>query len=107
VDLENHTINVGNAKYAAKYQKLLDNIAIHIQHKYKVGANAAKAIRDLVLPIVTLPTYPVGASGNPPNAGELYLWHQSITKANKYKLFIKENKKIVYALVFGQSAFPS
>ena len=45
--LESHTFDVGNAKYAAKFQKSLDAIAIHIQREYKGGPDVAKAIRDL------------------------------------------------------------
>ncbi len=30
VGLENHNINMGNAKYAAKYQKTVDLVANHI-----------------------------------------------------------------------------
>ncbi len=33
-----------NAKYAAKFQKSLDAIAIHIQREYKGKPNVAKAI---------------------------------------------------------------
>ncbi len=29
--LESHTFNIGNAKFAAKYQKTVDTIANHIQ----------------------------------------------------------------------------
>jgi hypothetical protein len=100
--LESHTFNVGNTKYSAKFQKLLDAIAIYVQHKYKGGPDIAKAIRDLILPIVTLPAYPVGTSGNPPDPGEIYRWQQSITEANKRRLLNKDNKKQACALVFVQ-----
>ncbi len=102
VGLESNTFDVGNAKYAAKFQKSLDVIAIHIQRKYEVGPDVAKAIRDLVLPIVTLPAYLVGTNGNPPDPGEIYLWQQSITEANKRRLLIEDYKKRAYTLVFGQ-----
>jgi hypothetical protein len=80
----------------------VDAIAIHIQHEYKGGPNIAKAIRHLVLPSVSLPAYPTGTSSNPPDPGEIFLWQQSITKTNKHKLLIEENKKQAYALVFEQ-----
>ncbi len=89
-------------KYAVKFQKYLDAIAIHIQHEYKGGPDIAKAIRDLVFPIMSLPPYPTGTSGNPPGPVEIYLWQQSITETNKCKLLIEKNKKQVPALVFGQ-----
>ncbi len=69
--LESHTFDVGNTKYAAKFQKLLDGIAIYVQRKYEGGPGVAKVIRDLILPIVTLPAYPVGTNGNPPDPGEI------------------------------------
>ncbi len=80
----------------------MDAIAIHIQHEYKGGPNIAKAIRDLALPSVSLPPYATGTSGNTPDPGEIYLWQQNITKTNKCKLLIEENKMWVFALVFEQ-----
>jgi hypothetical protein len=50
----------------------------------------------------TKPANPVGTNGNPPDPGEIYLWQQSITEANKCILLIKDNKKRECALVFGQ-----
>jgi hypothetical protein len=86
VGLESHTFDLGNAKYAAEFQKLIDVIAIYEQRKYKGGPDIVKSIRDLILPIVTLPAYPVGTNGNPPDPGEIYLWGQSIIKSNKHRL---------------------
>ncbi len=37
VGLETHTFDIGNAKYAAKYQKSVDAITNHIQKEYKGG----------------------------------------------------------------------
>jgi hypothetical protein len=84
------------------FKKSVDAIAIHIQCEYKGGPNIAKAIRDLVLPSMSLPPYPTGTSSNPPDPEEIYLWQQSITKMNTRKLLIKENKKRAYTLVFRQ-----
>ncbi len=102
VGLESHLFDIGNAKYTATFQKSMDAIAIHIQCEDTGGPDIAKAIRDLVFPSVSLPPYPTGSSGNPPDPGEIYLWQQSITKTNKRKLLIEENKKRAYGLVFGQ-----
>jgi hypothetical protein len=59
--LESYMFDVGNAKYAAKFQKSMDAIiAIHIQREYKGGPNIAEVIRDLVLPSkkpTTLPNW--------------------------------------------------
>ncbi len=96
VDLEYHTFDIVNTKYAAKFKKSVDAIAFHVQHEYKSGPNIAKAIRDLVLPSMSLPPYLTGTSINPPNPGEIYLWQRSITKTNKRKLLIEENKKRAY-----------
>jgi hypothetical protein len=56
--LESHTFDIGNTKYAAKYQKTVDAIANHIQKEYKGGPEIAKAIRDLSLPTIASPEYP-------------------------------------------------
>jgi hypothetical protein len=71
----------------------VDAIAIHTQREYKEGPDIAKTIRDLVLPSMSLPPYPTGTRGNPPDPGAIYLWQQSINETNKRKLLIKENKK--------------
>jgi hypothetical protein len=102
VHLESHTFDMGNVKYAATFQKLLDAIAIHTQNEYKGGHDVAKAIRVLILPILMLPAYPVGINGNPSDPGEIHLCQQSITEMNKRRLLVKDNKKQAYALVFGQ-----
>jgi hypothetical protein len=104
VGLESHTFDVGNAKNAAKFQKSLDAIAIHIQREYKEGPDIAKAIRDLILPKFPLPTYPV-PEGTPPviDPGKLCMWQQKAQATKKCENLLKENMKRAYALVIGQS----
>jgi len=103
VGLETHTFDIGNAKYAAKYQKSVDAIANHIQKEYKGGPEIAKAIRDLSLPTIVIPTYPTPATaGDPIDPGEVFLWQQDVTEAKKRKALLEENKKRAYALVLGQ-----
>ena len=103
VRLETHTFDIGNEKYAAKYQQSVDTIANHIQKEYKGRPEIAKAIRDMSLPTITIPTYPTpSASGSPIDPGEVFLWQQDVTEAKKRKALLKENKKRTYALVLGQ-----
>jgi hypothetical protein len=80
--LESHIFDVGNAKYTANFQKSVDAIAIHIQREYKGIPDIANAIRDLVLPSMSLPPYPTGTSGNPPDRGEIYLRQVSLRQIN-------------------------
>jgi hypothetical protein len=61
--LESHTFDVGDVKFAAKSQKLADAIANHIQKEYKGGSEMAKAIRELKLTQIDVPTYPVPTGG--------------------------------------------
>jgi hypothetical protein len=103
VGLKTHTFDIGNAKYAAKYQKSVDTIANHIQKEYKGGPEIAKAIRDLSLPTIVIPAYPTPAmAGDPIDPGEVFLWQQDVTKAKKRKALLEENKKHAYALFLGQ-----
>ena len=75
--LESHTFDIGNAKYAAKFKKSQDEVANYVQMEYKGGSDVAKAIRELALPVIDLPTYPVGTNGNPPDPGVIYLWQRT------------------------------
>jgi hypothetical protein len=54
--LESHTLDIGNVKYMAKYQKTVDAIANYIQKEYKGGPEIAKAIRDLTLLTIAIPS---------------------------------------------------
>ncbi len=105
VGLESHMFDVGNAKYAAKFQKSLDGIAIYMQRVYKGGPDIAKAITDLILPKFPLPTYPV-PEGTPPviDPGKLYMWQQKAQAMEKCENLLEENIKRAYALVIGQSS---
>ncbi len=105
VGLESHTFDVGNAKYAAKFQKSLDAIAIYMQQEYKGKPDIVKAIRDLILPKFPLPTYPV-PEGTPPviDPRKLYMWQQKAQATEKRENLLEENMKWAYALVIGQSS---
>jgi hypothetical protein len=54
---------LGGVKFAAKYQKLVDAIANHVQKEYKGGSEMAKTIRELKLPQIDIPVYPVPTGG--------------------------------------------
>jgi hypothetical protein len=100
--LENHTFDIGNAKYAAKDQKTADANANHIQKEYKGGPEIAKAIRDLSLPTILIPEYPRPSSMTATiDPGEVFLWQQDITKAKKRIALLAKNNKRSYALVLG------
>ncbi len=101
--LENHTFDVGNAKYAAKYQKTVDWVANHIQRNYKGGPKIAKAIRDIILPTIIIPNYPIPVTGMVIDKRVKYIWQQEVQEAMKRIMLLNKNKKQAYALVFGQS----
>ena len=79
--LESHTFDIGNVKYAAKYKKMVDVIANHIQRKYKGGADIdiAKAIEALSLSTLQVPGYPNAKTGETAvNPGDIYIWQQDV-----------------------------
>jgi hypothetical protein len=87
--LESHTFDIGNAKYAANYQKTVDAIANHIQKEYKGGPEIAKAIGDLSLPTIVVPEYPRPSSMTATiDPGEVFLWQQDVTKSKKELRFL-------------------
>jgi hypothetical protein len=82
--LESHTFVIGNAKYAAKYKKMIDAIANYIQREYKGGADIAKAIRELSLPTLEIPGYPtIKAGATADDAGEVFFWRQDVNAVKK------------------------
>ena len=58
VGLEENTFDIRQPKYATKYERSVDAIARHVQQDYKSGVDVMLAMRDLVEPTVTRPTYP-------------------------------------------------
>jgi hypothetical protein len=106
VGLDSHTFDVGDVKFAAKYQKLVDAIANHVQKEYKGGSEMAKAIRELKLPQINIPIYPVPTGGAQTLAPrESYIWQQDVAEAKKKIAQLEENKKRSYALIIRQ-CFP-
>ncbi len=101
VGLESHTFDIGHAKFAAKYQKMVEAIANHIQKDYKGGPDIAKALQDLSLPVISIPNYPTGTDGVV-DPGMEYLWKENVNEAKRKIALLKENKKCTYALVVGQ-----
>ncbi len=78
--LESHTFDIGNAKYAAKYKKMVNAIANHIQREYKGRADIAKAIKELSLPTLRNPAYQTAKAGATiVNPGEIFFWQQDVT----------------------------
>jgi hypothetical protein len=70
VGLESHTFNIGHAKFAAKYQKMVEAIANHIQKDYKGGLEIAKTLRDLSLPVIDT------SQTTPPGSAEQLTWER-------------------------------
>ncbi len=100
--LENLTFDMGNAKYAVKYQKTVNMVANRIQHNYKGGPKMAKAIRDMILPTIVTPNYPTPVAGTVINKGVNYIWEQEVQEAMKRVALLNKSKKQVYAFVFRQ-----
>jgi hypothetical protein len=99
--LESHTFDIGHAKFAAKYQKIVEAIANLIQKDYKGGPDIAKALRDLSLPVISIPNYPT-RTGRVVDPGTEYLWKEDVKEAKRKIALLEENKKCAYALVVGQ-----
>ena len=105
VGLQEHTFDVGAAKYAAKFTKSLEleEIANYVQKEYtKGGGRIGQAIKDMVEPTIDLPQQPTGTGGNPPTAVEIFVWQEDYKTANTERKQYQENKQRAYALVWGQ-----
>jgi hypothetical protein len=91
VGLESHTLDIGNSKFAAKYQKTVEAIANHIQKDYKGGPDIAKALRDLSLPVISIPNYPTG-TGGVVDPGTEYLWKNDVKEAEEDRPPLREQE---------------
>ena len=98
VGLEEDTFDIGHPKYAAKYERSVDAISRHVQKEYKSGADVALAMRELIAPTVTMPTYPA----DPNNQEAIQIWKEELREKRTQSLQIDESKKRAYALVMGQ-----
>jgi hypothetical protein len=77
-----------------KYQKIVDAIANHIQRDYKGGPEIAKAIRNMILPVIAVPSYPFPVAGAMEvEAGAKFIWQQAVQEAMKRIALVNENKK--------------
>jgi hypothetical protein len=92
-DLKNHTLDMGNAKYAAKYQNIVGIVANHIQRNYKGGPEIAKAIRYMILPTIVIPNYPIPVARMVINEGVKYILQQEVQEAMKRIALLDKNKK--------------
>jgi hypothetical protein len=95
VGLESHTFDVGHAKFASKYQKMVETIANHIQKDYKGGPDIAKALQDLSLPVISIPNYPT-RTGGVVDPGTEYLWKEDVKEAKRKITLLDKNKKCTY-----------
>ena len=84
---------MGNAKYAAKYQNSVDKITTHIQAQFKGGPEIAKAIRDMLLPMIGMPPFPVlpGANDTADPDGKFarHIWQTKASEAIKRSAFLR------------------
>ncbi len=69
------------------------------------GDQRYKAMRDLVLPTITVPTYPVATTGGQVDLGEVFLWYQEVKETKKRITQLEENKNARYPfpLVAGRA----
>jgi hypothetical protein len=98
VGLEEDTFDIGHPKYAAKYEKSVDAIARYIQQEYRSGANVARAMRELVTPTATMPTYPA----DPNDQEKIQIWKEELREKLTQLIQIEESTKRASALVMGQ-----
>jgi hypothetical protein len=72
---------------------LLEAIANNVQREYKGGWKIAKAMRELQMPTLNQPPYPVGMMGSPPDQGAIFLWQQDMQDMKKKISLLEENRK--------------
>jgi hypothetical protein len=96
--LKEDTYNIGEAKFAAKFQKSTKNIALYVQRKYTDGASLAHDMKLMRATSIALP--------QPLNSGtsdsDMFIWKEEYKEAKKKKIVLEENNKKAFYLVYGQ-----
>ncbi len=59
-------------------------------------------MRDLVLPTITVPNYPVVTTGGQVDPGEFFLWQREVQETKKRIAQVEEKRKRTYAPVIEQ-----
>ncbi len=85
-----------------KYQILVDAIANHVQKEYKGAPEIAKAIKELSLPMISIPNYLTANLRGNVDPGDVFLWQQNVQEAKKRITLLVKNKKHTYTLILGQ-----
>jgi len=96
--LEEDTYDVGEARFAAKFQKTTDNIALYVQREYTDGAAVAFDMKAMVATVVVLPPMPASAATD----AETFMWKEDYKEAKKKKNALEANNKKAFALIYGQ-----
>ncbi len=98
--LEEHTFEYGSPKHVAKFVKTQKQIANYIQKKYdKGGADIASAIRNLIMPTITMPTEPDPTTAT---VVEMEIWKNQYRRADEKRATLEENGRRAYALIYDQ-----
>ena len=83
--LEEDTYNIGEAKFAAKFQKSTKNISLYVQRKYTDGESLAHGMKLMRATPIALP--------QPTNAGtsdlDAFIWKEEYKEAKKKKIVLE------------------
>ncbi len=96
--LEEDTYKVGEARFAAKFQKTTDNIALYVQRKYTDGASVAFDMKTIIATIIVLPSMPASGASN----AKTFVWKEEYKEAKKKKNALEANNKKAFPLIYGQ-----
>ena len=96
--LEEDTCDVGEARFAAKFQKTTDNIALYVQREYTDGASVAFDMKTMIATMIVLPSTPASGASD----AETFIWKEEYKEAKKKKNTLEANNKKAFALIYGQ-----
>ena len=85
--LEEDTYDVREARFAAKFQKTTDNIALYVQRKYTDGASVAFDMKTMIAMIIALPPAPTSGASD----SDTFIWKEEYKEAKKKKIALEAN----------------
>ena len=93
--LKEDTYDVGEARFAAKFQKTTDSIALYVQREYTDGASVAFDMKTMIATIIALPPAPTSRASKI----NKFIWKEEYKEAKKNKIALDSNNKKSLALI--------
>eukprot|EP00978_Attheya_sp_CCMP212_P037164 scaffold173586_cov64-Attheya_sp.AAC.2 len=97
-EIKSHIYDCSDIRQSDIFIKTTKEVAGYMGRSYKYGADAGLAVENMSLPTLAPPSDPAAGA----SATVTRIWEKEVDEYVKQKSYLKQNMKILYALVWGQ-----